>query len=59
MHLSFLHSHHNEMTSMLKIIHTYIHTYIQFICIALDNTDIVIPTALNIDLQLKFFTVKD
>ena len=35
-----------------------IHTYIQFICIALDNTDIVIPTALDIDLQLKFLQLR-
>ena len=39
-------------------INTYKHTYIQFICIALDNTDIVIPTALDSDLQLKLYTVK-
>ena len=35
-----------------------INTYIQFICIALDNTDIVIPTALDIDLQLKFLQLR-
>ena len=35
-----------------------IHTYIQFICIGLDKTDLVIPTALNSDLQLKLYTIK-
>ena len=41
-----------------KYIQCIIHTYIQFICIVLDNTDIVIPTALDIDLQLKFLQLR-
>ena len=43
---------------VINVYTQYIYTYIQFICIVLDNTDIVIPTALDSDLQLKLYTVK-